>query len=203
MAAAVPAYHSSTPSFRRHYRDRLRAVPLALVLVVGVLAAPQATTTCALLRVELPPKLASWPCLTSRRPRDEALALPLRLRGAGPSQEDGEEDLHESVGQADGDEKDPTAFNVAEEEMMSKIDRLNLRARGDADKLEPVRHRARPDAHTSNSLNAELGRIDASVRVYSDSGWPTILKLTCRACGTNSSTLGRKRAWSHQIGETK
>ena len=113
---------------------------MALVLVVGALAALQAATgagvggagglVCGL-------KLAAWPCLKSRRPRGDELALPLRLRGAGRD-EDGDEDLHESVGQADGDEKDPTAFNAAEEEMMSKIERLNLRGRYDADKLEPV-----------------------------------------------------------------
>ncbi|KAJ1465459.1 hypothetical protein T484DRAFT_2714363, partial [Baffinella frigidus] len=33
------------------------------------------------------------------------------------------------------------------------------------------------------------------------SGWPTILKLTCWVCRTNPSTLGRKRARAHQIGE--
>ena len=30
-------------------------------------------------------------------------------------------------------------------------------------------------------------------------GWPTMYKLTCRVCGTNSSTLEQKGALSHQI----
>ena len=35
------------------------------------------------------------------------------------------------------------------------------------------------------------------------SGWPTFIQLTFWACGTNPSTLGRKRARTDQIGEPK
>ena len=145
MAAEARAYLCSTPSCRRRRIDIRPAVPIAFFLAVGALAALQAVTgagagvdgglVCGM-------KFAAWPCLKPRRSRGAEPAPLLRLRGAGPRDEDGDEDLRESVDQADGDEKDPTAFNAAEEEMMSKIERLNLgRARADADKLEPVKHR--------------------------------------------------------------
>lgn len=46
-------------------------------------------------------------------------------------------------------------------------------------------------------------RSEEEVLALPRSGWPTFFDLTCWACGTIPSTLKRKSARAHEIGETK